>query len=109
MDQEEGMSDTSQPAATVGLDAVLITGELALRPSRPRDSEGEATALAALAQAMASSAGSVLQRLADAALVLCRADSAGISILEPGGENGHFRCHAAAGAFASNPGRTMPR
>jgi hypothetical protein len=41
--------------------------------------------------------------------VLCRAGSAGISILEPGGESGVFRWHAIAGVFAPNLGGTMPR
>ncbi len=39
---------------------------------------------------------------------LCRADSAVISILEPGGNESILRLHAAAGALAPNLGRTMP-
>src|SRR4051812_19708131 len=92
----------------VGLDDVIITGELADRPSRPPDHAAENRALASLAGARAASPETVLQRLADAALELCRADSAGISILEPGGEYGIFRWHATAGAVARNLGGTMP-
>jgi GAF domain-containing protein len=58
---------------------------------------------------MAAGPGTVLQKLVDLTLELCRADSAGISILEPGGESGLFRWHAAAGAFAAYLGGTMPR
>ena len=40
---------------------------------------------------------------------LCHADSAGISILEPGGTSGMLRWHAAAGGFAANLHGIMPR
>jgi PAS domain-containing protein len=58
---------------------------------------------------MATNPGGVLQKCAELAMELCHADSAGISILEPGGENGLFRWHAATGAFAANRYGTMPR
>ena len=64
------------------LRSMLSTAELAQRPSRPPDYAAENRALIALAQVMATSPESVLQRLADTALALCRADSAGLSLLE---------------------------
>jgi PAS domain S-box-containing protein len=94
------------PAA---LDDVLITAELARRPTRTRDYEAENRALADLAEAMADSPQTILQKLVETALGLCHADSAGISILEPGGSTGVFRWHAVAGRFASNIGSHAPR
>ncbi|WP_425311772.1 GAF domain-containing protein [Microvirga massiliensis] len=40
---------------------------------------------------------------------LCHADSAGISLLEPGGENGLFRWQAIVGGLAGYLGGTVPR
>ena len=56
--------------------------ELSNRPSRPPDHAAENRALIALAQAMAASPDSILQKLAETALTLCRAHSAGLSLLE---------------------------
>jgi PAS domain S-box-containing protein len=58
---------------------------------------------------MADSPQTILQKLVETALTLCRADSAGISILEPKGAAGVFRWYAIAGQFASNIGVEMPR
>jgi PAS domain S-box-containing protein len=58
---------------------------------------------------MAASPGTTLQKLVDTALELCRADSAGITTLEPGGASGLLRWRAVAGAFVANLGGTMPR
>ena len=62
-----------------------------------------------MAEAMVGSPQMILQKLAEAALYLCRADSAGISILEPGGAAGVFRWHAIAGQFAPNTGSHLLR
>src|SRR5262245_66120227 len=86
----------------MGLDAVLKTEELAQRSFRPPDFEGESRALAALARELASNPQNILQKLVETALALCRADSAGISILEPGSDPAVFRWHAIAGGFAEN-------
>jgi PAS domain S-box-containing protein len=91
------------------VDDVLITAELASRPSRSPDYEAEGRALGHLAQEMATSPGAVLQECAKLVMKLCHADSAGISILEPGGTNGILRWHAAAGRFAPNLHGAMPR
>ncbi|HLX03469.1 MAG TPA: ATP-binding protein [Trinickia sp.] len=60
----------------------LITAELDRRPRRPPDFEAENDALHGLAQALVSPDSSVLQTLADIALNLCNASSAGIYLLE---------------------------
>ena len=91
------------------VDDVLITAELASRPYRPPGYETESRALGLLAQAMATNPRSVLQKCAELVMELCHADSAGISILEPGGTSGMLRWHAAAGGFAANLHGTMPR
>jgi PAS domain S-box-containing protein len=95
--------------ALVGIGEVLVTAELDRRPSRAPDHAAENRVLAALATEMAARPGTTLQTLANAVLGLCRAGSAGISILEPEGEAGVFRRRAAAGAFAHVAGSTVPR
>ncbi len=92
-----------------GVDDVLITAELATRPSRSPGYETESRALGLLAQEMEANPGGVLQKCAELVIELCHADSAGISILEPGGTSGVLRWHAAAGAFAAHLHGTMPR
>jgi signal transduction histidine kinase/ActR/RegA family two-component response regulator len=77
-----------------GIEALL------LRFSRSRDYEAENRALVALADELSNHPRNLLQKLAEIALELCDADSAGISILEPDGES--FRWHACAGVYASN-------
>ena len=88
---------------------MIITGELDRRPSRAPDHEAENRALRDLAEAMAAEPSKVLQRLAEAAMALTGSGSAGVSLLQPGGEHGTFRWVAAAGAFAENLGSTLPR
>jgi len=97
----------STTGASVPLESVLCTEELKRRPSRPPDYQAENKALLALAQELTNSPGSVLQRLVDIALELCRGHSAGISLLEEDGPPGglspggtHFRWHAVAGQWA---------
>lgn len=88
---------------------VLSTAELASRPSRAPDYAAENRAVFELVSAMAEAPRGILQKLADAALVLCRAGSAGISILEEGGSDAIFRWHATAGEWRGYVGGTMPR
>lgn len=95
--------------ASVCVDDVLITAELSRRPSRAPDYAAESRALSELAQEMTSHPEGVLRKLSELAMELCHADSAGVSVLEPGGEHGVFRWHAAVGAFASNLNGTVRR
>src|SRR5919202_1657451 len=89
--------------AAARLEDVLATEELARRPARPPDFEAENRALVGLAREMATHPETILQKLADTALELCRADSAGVSIPEPGeGGPGVFRWRAVAGRLAHN-------
>jgi signal transduction histidine kinase len=91
----------------VPLESVITTAELGRRPSRPPDYEAENRALVALAREMANSPTGILQKLVDAALELCRAQSAGISLLED--DRKRFRWRAIAGQWASHLGGGTPR
>ena len=91
--------------ATATFEEVDIRSELSTRPDRPPDAEGLDRALAELATEMAENPRSMLQRLVEAAVDLCKADTAGISLLE----GDVFRWEAVAGVFASYRDGTMPR
>ena len=115
------MADASGPsAAPLPLDDVLTTAELDVRPSRRPDNFRENCALTRLMEAAANpppSAGIsgsqrasyVLQQLAEMALELCQAHSAGISILEQEGGREVFRWRAAAGRWSVHCDETIPR
>jgi signal transduction histidine kinase len=92
-------------APTATLADVDIRSELATRPTRPVDAEGMDWALAALAREMTENPRSMLQRLVEAARTLCRADTAGLSLLE----GDVLRWEAVTGLFASYRDSTMPR
>ncbi|MFO0928583.1 MAG: PAS domain S-box protein [Gemmataceae bacterium] len=86
-------------------EAARLPAELADRPARPADHAAENHALAALATALAQDPDAVLPQLAERALALCRADSAGVSVAD--GET--VRWQAVAGALGPLRGRTVPR
>jgi PAS domain S-box-containing protein len=90
------------------VDEVLITEELSRRPSRVPNYVTENRALTVLADAVAQNPQKILDKLAELALSLCQADSAGVSILEEDGDEAIFRWHAIAGAWARYIGRTLP-
>src|SRR5690349_13893808 len=66
----------------IPLEAVVVNAELEQRPARPPEFEAESQALVGLMKVLKESNERVLQELAETALRLCRADSAGISIAE---------------------------
>jgi CheY-like chemotaxis protein len=92
-------------SATLPLDAVIATEELGRRRPRHRMQDALDAALARLGADLAISPRQVLQKLSDAALELCQAHSAGVSLLE--GEL--FRWHAVSGRFAPLLWSTLPR
>ncbi len=100
---------TAAARAAATVDDVLITAELGRRPARAPDHAAESRALVELATAMAESPRGVFQKLADTALALCRAGSAGVSVWEPDGPADVFRWQATAGDYAPYLGGTMPR
>ena len=105
-----GMSHETASRATVpaaaGLDDVLITDDLSGRAPRPPEYEAENRALVHLAHTMVDSPENILQMLAEAALDLCNAQTAGISLLESSDAGEEiFRWRALAGTHASQFGR----
>lgn len=93
--------------STVGLDFIISTPVLTARPIRAPNHVAENDALISLAEKLAASPNDVLQKLAETALTLCHAQTAGISLLQPDGER--FYWPALAGVWASHVGGSMPR
>jgi signal transduction histidine kinase len=93
----------SGPMAT--LDDVDITAELNARPPGAPNYAGEDRAFGALAQEIVERPRNMLQMLAEVAIDLCGADTAGVSVLD----GDVFRWEAVAGVFAHARGGTMPR
>lgn len=93
------------------LESVLTTDELATRPSREADFSTENQVLLKLAASMAVAPSRLLQELVDHARTLCRAGSAGISLLDPEPPDAavQFRWIATSGEFKRYAGNTMPR
>jgi GAF domain-containing protein len=91
------------------LDDVIATHLLDQRRSRVRSREAEARAMAGLKQALAGSPRSVLQKLAEVAIELCNAQSAGVSLPEEVEARQVFRWHAVAGGFGHLLFATLPR
>ncbi len=101
-------SDGSAPIrneTAASFDDIDVRSELQSRPDRQPNYETEHAALAALATEMGENPRNTLQKLVEIALTLCKADTAGISILE----GNSFRWEALAGVFASRKNDTMPR
>ena len=93
----------------VRADDVVITAKLTGRTLRPPDHASEARALGELARQLADDPQALLQAVTETARTLCRADSAGVSVLERGAEGDVFRWHAISGAFATHLNATLPR
>jgi PAS domain S-box-containing protein len=96
----------SRHVATTSLGDVLSIDELARQPVRAPDFEAENRAIAKLVHVLAETPETILQELVDTALEQCRADSAGISILE---DNTFFRWYAVAGRWSAFANGGMPR
>ena len=85
----------------------VISPELYRRPTRPPDYASENRGLVALAEAMTASPEDIMKKLADTALDLCRAHSAGLSLLY--GDRNQFRWAAIAGQWSTHLGGGTPR
>ena len=94
---------------SVGVDDVVINSELLRRTSRAPDYEAENMALIGLARTLADSPEQILQRLVETALSLCRAHTAGISLIDEKNGQEVFRWEAVAGVFRDRIDATMPR
>lgn len=93
----------------VDLESVIANAELHQRAARPPNHEALSRSLMLLAREMGREPGAILQKLAETALDLCQAHSAGISLLEEEDGREIFRWHALAGQFSPNLWGTMPR
>lgn len=91
------------------LHSMLSTAELSRRATRPPDHEAENRALIALARELATSPDTILQKLAETALSLCNAHSAGLSILEDADDRRNFHWRAVAGEWAHHVNGGTPR
>jgi PAS domain S-box-containing protein len=108
--EEVSLADAnSVKDVAVPLDSILCTEELRHRPSRPPDYETESIALVQLAQALADAPRTVLQALADVLFRVCRAGSAGISLLTKDDNEKNFYWPAIAGEWKSHIGGGTPR
>jgi signal transduction histidine kinase len=94
---------------SVGFDDVIINYELLRRTARAPDYAAENSALVGLARTLAESPDQILQRLVETALSLCRAHTAGISLLDEKDGKEVFRWEALAGVFSDRIHATMPR
>jgi signal transduction histidine kinase/AmiR/NasT family two-component response regulator len=112
MDAEPKSAPADQPpdlSGIVPLQSVLCTEELNRRPSRPPDYELENRALASLAQALADSPLTILQKMAEIMLETFRADSSGFSLLTKDDGGKRFHWPAIAGVWKPHIGGGTPR
>ena len=93
----------------VMLEDILITSELTRRRPRTPDYASESRALAALAREMAANPCNLPQTIVDRAVDLCRADTAGISVLAADTDGEYLSWEALSGVYDSYTRRRMPR
>jgi two-component sensor histidine kinase/PAS domain-containing protein len=84
----------------VTLEDILITSELTHRRPRAPDYASENRALAALACEMAVNLRNLPQTIVDTAMDLCRAGTAGISVLKADTDGEYFSLEALSGVYA---------
>lgn len=90
-------------------DDVIVTSELTERPSRLPDHRDELRAIKMLVSTLAETAHEFWQRLAETALQLCRAGTAGVSLLATEFGEEVFRAEAVAGLLSASIPSTIPR
>lgn len=90
------------------LGEVDVSRQMATRPGFPADYEAESVAMARLVEMLATRPRDMAQALADVAMQLTGAASAGVS-LEQGGPEPVFRWIATAGEYSRYVNGTMPR
>ena len=103
------MNEVPSAPPITGVGSATSVEELRRRPSRPPDHVAENQALFALVQELADPSVGILQKLAETALRLCRAGSAGISVLEEEDQRKNFHWRALVGQWASHLGGGTPR
>ncbi|WP_416668511.1 ATP-binding protein [Egbenema bharatensis] len=93
----------------VTLTDILITEALSQRSSRAPNWQAEVQAMQSLARQMAQSSDSLLQSLVETALELCRAGTAGVSLVKTAEGEEAFRWVALAGTLSHHAGGSTPR
>ncbi|MGV3659718.1 MAG: ATP-binding protein [Prosthecobacter sp.] len=105
----EASHDPKWGTPLCSVDEVITQEELERRPRRAPDHATENAALVALIKHLAESPKTLLQKLTETALTLCRAESAGISIEEVHEGQEIFRWRAVSGRLSPFLNGTMPR
>ena len=95
-------------ANTIELTSARRVTDLTVNARHP-DLEAENAVLVQLAETLARSPDQILQVLVDSALQLCRAHSAGVSLLEEADQHSRFHWRAIAGKWAQFEGGGTPR
>lgn len=108
-DAPAGLSRSPACGEAVSLEDILATEVLSQSPARPADYKAESEAMTALVQHMAESPETLLQKLAETAMALTRAGSAGVSIEETEAGEPVFRWRAVAGRLSPFLGGILPR
>jgi hypothetical protein len=93
----------------VSLDDVIVTSQLSLRPSRSPDYRAEIQTLKILVNTMSENPHAFWRRLAEAALQLCRAGTAGVSLLDIKDGAEVFRAEAIVGVLSNRLDSTIAR
>jgi GAF domain len=91
------------------LDDIIVTSQLSLRPSRSPNFSAEIKTIKMLVNAMSETPEAFWRRLAEAALELCRAGTAGVSLLDTEDGAEVFRAEAVAGVLSGHLNSTTPR
>lgn len=102
-------STSSFNAAEVTLESVLRTPELKRRPARTPDYRAECNALSELSAILTDSPQAILQKLVEVILEICRAGSAGVSLLSMDRDNAMCYWAAIAGALSECTGNRISR
>jgi hypothetical protein len=93
----------------LALEDILITSELTRRQPRAPDFASENRALVALAREIGVNPRNLPQTLVDLAVDLCRAGSAGISVLKADADGEYLAWKALSGVYAPSVRRHTPR
>jgi PAS domain S-box-containing protein len=93
----------------IPLEIVVRTEELARRPPRPPDYETQSQALTGLSRSLARSPHSILESLCLVAQKVCRAGSAGVSLLSQKDQGTRFFWPAITGEWRERVGSGTPR
>jgi signal transduction histidine kinase len=105
--QRQAVVAPSEPAR---LEDILVTYKLKSRRQRRLNSRDEVQALHSLAKVMASSPIQLIDKVLEAALELCSAGTAGLSLLETSSEGEQiFRWTHLAGGLRKHVGDSTPR